>query len=167
MWALALALIPEAFDRPATRLINGFANHSWLFDYLIDASSKYATFTGVVMMALIWYCWFEKRDPERRVRVLVGTLASIGAGAISRILQHELPTHPRPYYDTALGFQLPLNLDEVFFNNWNSFPSDHVAVFAGFGGRSVYRPAKLRHLRDLMGHSCGMLSHLYRCSLSI
>jgi len=130
LYALAMALIPEAFDRPATRLINGFANRSWLFDYFTDASNKYFTFSGVIMMALIWYCWFEKRDPERRLRILVGTLASIGAGAISRIVQHELPTHPRPYYDTALHFQLPLNHEQVF-NNWNSFPSDHATVFAG------------------------------------
>ena len=92
LWALALALTPEVFDRPTTRLINGFANRSWLFDYFMEASSKYFTFSGVIMMAMIWYCWFEKRDPERRVRVLVGTLASVGAGAISRILQHKLPT---------------------------------------------------------------------------
>jgi membrane-associated phospholipid phosphatase len=128
--ALALALIPDAFDRPATRLINGFANRSWLFDYFTEASSKYATFSGVIMMAVIWYCWFENRDTEGRVRILVGTLASIGAGGISRILQHGIPTHLRPYYDTALGFHLPANLDEAF-NNWNSFPSDHVTVFAG------------------------------------
>jgi undecaprenyl-diphosphatase len=128
--AFALALVPEVFDRPTTRLINGVANRSWLFDYLTDASSKYFTFSGAVLMAMIWYCWFENRDTERRVRVLVGTLASIGAGGISRFLQHELLNHPRPYYDAALGFQLPLNLDKPF-NNWNSFPSDHVTVFAG------------------------------------
>src|SRR6202161_854026 len=108
--AFALALVPETFDRPTTRLINGVANRSWLFDYLTGASSKYFTFSGAVLMAMIWYCWFENRDRERRVRVLVGTLASIGAGGISRLLQHKLPTHPRPYYDAALGFQLPLNL---------------------------------------------------------
>jgi membrane-associated phospholipid phosphatase len=41
-----------------------------------------------------------------------------------------LPTHPRPYFDQALHFQQPFNLEEAY-NNWNSFPSDHVAVFAG------------------------------------
>jgi undecaprenyl-diphosphatase len=130
LWALALALAPEAFDRPAARLINGVANRSWLFDYLTDASSRYSTFSGVIVIAMIWYCWFEKRDPEHRARVLVGTLASVGVGAISRSLQHILPTHPRPYFDTGLDFQLPLNQSEAF-NNWNSFPSDHVTVFAG------------------------------------
>jgi membrane-associated phospholipid phosphatase len=133
--AFALTLAPEFFDRPTTRLINSVANRSWLFDYLTDASSKYFTFSGVALMAMIWYCWFEHPDEERRVRVLVGTLASIGAGGISRIMQHTLPSHPRPYYDAALGFQLPLNLETVYnnwtYNNWNSFPSDHVTVFAG------------------------------------
>lgn len=128
--AFVSALTPESFDRPATRLINGFVNRSWLFDYFAESSSKYFTFSGVIVMAMIWYCWFEDRDPERRVRVLVGTLASIGAGAVSRILQHELPTHPRPYFDPVLDFQQPLNLEGAY-NNWNSFPSDHVSVFAG------------------------------------
>ncbi len=127
---LGLALFPEIFDQPATRLINGFANRSWLFDYVANASSKYFTFSGVILMAMIWYCWFENRDSERRVRLLVGTIASIGAGSVSRFLQHKLPTHPRPYFDQTLGFQQPLNLDGAL-NNWNSFPSDHVTVFAG------------------------------------
>ena len=143
--ALALALVPETFDRPTTRLINGVANRSWLFDYLAEASSKYFTFSGVVLMAMIWYCWFENRDTERRARILVGTLASIGAGCISRLLQHKLPIHPRPYYDAALNFQLPANLEEAF-NNWNSFPSDHVTVFAGLAVvLYVARPSFITH----------------------
>jgi membrane-associated phospholipid phosphatase len=128
--ALALALVPEAFDRPAARLINGFANRSWLFDYSVAAASKYFTFSGAALMALIWYCWFENNDLEHRTRILVGTLASLGAGMISRLLQHALPTHPRPYYDPVLDFHRPLSLEPPS-NTWDSFPSDHVAVFAG------------------------------------
>jgi membrane-associated phospholipid phosphatase len=128
--AFALALVPAAFDRPTARLINGVADRSWLFDYFIDASNRYATFSGVLLIALIWYCWFDNPDTERRARILVGTLASIAAGGISRTLQHTLPTHPRPYYDSALGFHLPLSLD-VPYNTWDSFPSDHATVFAG------------------------------------
>jgi membrane-associated phospholipid phosphatase len=128
--ALALAFAPESFDRPIARLINSVANRSWLFDYLADASNKYFTFSGVALMAMIWYCWFEHQDAQRRMRLLIGVLASSGAGAISRILQHALPTHPRPYFDPGLGFHLPLSADNPF-NNWNGFPSDHATVFAG------------------------------------
>jgi membrane-associated phospholipid phosphatase len=128
--ALALALVPAAFDRPTTRLINSVADRSWLFDYFVDASNRYPTFSGVLLIAMIWYCWFDNPDTERRARILVGTLASVAAGCISRTLQHTLPTHPRPYYDPALGFHLPLSL-EAPYNTWDSFPSDHATVFAG------------------------------------
>jgi undecaprenyl-diphosphatase len=126
----AVALVPGGFDRPLTRLINSFANRSELFDHLVADCSRYFTFSGAVLMALIWYCWFDSKDLERRVRILVGTLGAFGAGVISRFLQHSLPTHPRPSYDPALGFQAPL-ADPETYHTWNSFPSDHVAVFAG------------------------------------
>jgi membrane-associated phospholipid phosphatase len=128
--AFVLASIPEAFDRPVTRLVNRFADHSPLFDYMVSAFSEYATFSGVLLVALIWYCWFDDDNSENRVRILVGTIASFGAGVISRFLQHTLTTHPRPYYDPALDFHRPNGMD-LPFNTWDSFPSDHVAVFAG------------------------------------
>lgn len=128
--ALALALVPGAFDRPLSRLINSFANRSALFDHFAAAFSNYFTFSGGVLMALIWYCWFDNKDLESRARILVGTLASFGAGVISRSLQHALPIHPRPYYDPTLGFHAVSGFD-ARYNTWSSFPSDHVAVFAG------------------------------------
>ena len=128
--AFALALSPESFDRPVTRMINGFVNRSWSFDYFAAALNIYFTFSGVVLMAMIWYCWFESEGSERRARILAGTLASFGAGVISRFLQHALPTHPRPYYDPALDFHRPSGF-EVPSNTWDSFPSDHATVFAG------------------------------------
>jgi membrane-associated phospholipid phosphatase len=127
--ALALALIPGAFDRPLTGLINGFANRSVLFDRMAAAFNSAFTFSGAVLMALVWSCWFETKDRESRARILVGTLASFGAGAISRFAQHTLPTHPRPFLDPALDFHAPLDFEQ--YNVWNSFPSDHATVFAG------------------------------------
>jgi membrane-associated phospholipid phosphatase len=87
------------------------------------------TFSGAVLVALVWACWFDTTDPESRSHILVGTLASFGAGVISRVIQYTLPT-PRPIYDSRLGFKLPANLNQPL-NTWNSFPSDHVTVFAG------------------------------------
>ena len=51
--ALALALVPAAFDRPTTRLINSVADRSWLFDYFVDASNRYPTFSGVLLIAMV------------------------------------------------------------------------------------------------------------------
>jgi len=128
--ALALALFPDGFDRPLTEFINSFANRSALFDKLVAASSVHFTYTGVLLMALIWYCWFDTKDLETRARILVGTLASFGAGVVSRFSQHALSTHTRPFHDPTLNFHIPSGSEQPY-NTWNSFPSDHVAVFAG------------------------------------
>lgn len=128
--ALCVALAPEAFDRPVTRLLNSFASRSALSDGLVASLDACYSFSGVVLMALIWSCWFETREIESRTRILIGTLAALGAGGVSRFLQHTLPTHPRPLHDPALSFHPPSGI-VALYNTWNSFPSDHVTVFAG------------------------------------
>src|ERR1700688_568516 len=60
--AFVVALAPEAFDRPLTRLINSFANLSTLFDGLVASLNAAYSFSGVVLMALIWSCWFATKD---------------------------------------------------------------------------------------------------------
>jgi membrane-associated phospholipid phosphatase len=135
-WAVVFALAfgaathPDLFDRPVTVFINRLAGHSDLFDRIVNVIYWYPTFTGAPLMALVWACWFEDEDVERRSRVLLGTLAAAGAGFVSRLLQHALPTHPRPYYDAAIQFRVPLDQEQLL-NTWHSFPSDHVTVFAG------------------------------------
>jgi hypothetical protein len=63
-------------------------------------------------------CWARWRPPA--------------LGFVSRLLQHALPTHPRPYYDEMIQFRVPLNQEQLL-NTWHSFPSDHVTVLAGLG----------------------------------
>jgi membrane-associated phospholipid phosphatase len=128
--AFAAAANPDFFDRPVTVFINRFAGRSDLFDRVASVVYWYPTFTGVALMALVWSCWFENDDSKRRSRILLGTLAAVAAGTVSRFLQHALPTHPRPYYDAAIHFRVPLN-QEPLLNTWHSFPSDHVTVFVG------------------------------------
>jgi membrane-associated phospholipid phosphatase len=128
--AFVVARAPEAFDRPLTRLINSFANRSRLFDGLVNSLNDCCSFSGVVLMALIWSCWLDTKNIESRARILVGTLAAVVAGGVSRFLQHTLPTHPRPFHDPAFAFQAPSGLEQ-HYNTWNAFPSDHVTVFMG------------------------------------
>jgi len=128
--AFVVAGAPQSFDRPLTRLINSFANRSTLFDGLAASLNAAYSFSGVVLMALIWACWFDTRDIESRARLLIGTLGALAAGGVSRVLQHTLSTHPRPTHDPALVFHAPSGI-EPLYNTWNSFPSDHVTVFAG------------------------------------
>ena len=129
--AYVLAVYPDLFDRPLATLINSLAGRSSVFDNLVFSAFLAPTFSGVILVSLIWFSWFDNTDVEHRSRILVGTLASLAIGGISRLLQHALSTHPRPYYDPAFHYQLPSGLLNLPLNTWNSFPSDHVAVFAG------------------------------------
>lgn len=129
--AYVLAVNPDLFDRPLATMINSVGGHSRLFDNFVLIGYSLPTFSGVFLLSLIWFSWFDDTGAEHRSRILVGTLASFAVGGVSRLLQHVLPTHPRPYYDPTIHFQMPLGPGHVPLNTWNSFPSDHATVFSG------------------------------------
>lgn len=129
--SIVLAYAPNAFDRPVTRFVNQWAHRSAALDTAFWSLDACFVFSGFTLMALIWFCWFENPDAESRARLAVGTLIAFPAGCISRLLQHTVPSHPRPFYDTLLNFRAPYLMGDKPLNTWNSFPSDHVTVFAG------------------------------------
>ena len=131
MGSMALVYLPHLIDYPVTRFLNGFANRSAFVDQLFFNMDTIFSFSGVPLMALAWFCWFDEADLTKRARIAVGTLVSFGAGVVSRFLQHVLSTHPRPFFDPALGFHRPTIGDYAPLNTWNSFPSDHATVFVG------------------------------------
>lgn len=136
-----LALRPSYFDIPVERAINGYANVSPIIDRLFFDLDTYFTFSGAPLVALVWACWFGATAPEKRARLIVGVILSIVAAGISRSLQHLLATHSRPFYDPALGFHLPGVLSQTPLNTWDSFPSDHAAIFFGLAATiAMLRP---------------------------
>lgn len=128
--AVGLVKRPEVVDIPVVKLLNSYANRVPCLDALFHDFDTYFSFSGVILIALIWSCWFSKASVQIRARILVATLASLGAGIVSRFLQHHLRSHIRPYYDPAIHFHAPA-MPAMPFNTWNCFPSDHAAVFTG------------------------------------
>jgi membrane-associated phospholipid phosphatase len=128
--ALVLAVYPDIFDRPITGWMNSYVGRWPVFDRVAIATFVFPTFSGCLLMALIWSCWFDTVDRDLRARILAGTLASFGAGLVSRLLQYTVPTHLRPVYDKVLAFQQLAGFNGTH-NTWNSFPSDHATVFTG------------------------------------
>lgn len=126
-----LALRSSYLDLPVERAINSYANVSPIIDRLFFDLDTYFIFSGALLVALVWACWFGSAAPDRRARIIIGVALSIIAAGISRALQHLLATHPRPFYDPALGFHLPSVLSQTPLNTWDSFPSDHAAIFFG------------------------------------
>ena len=128
--SICLAYRPDVFDRPVTRFINQWAHRSAVLDTTFWSLDACFVFSGFVLTALVWFCWFDTSSPEIRARLIVGSLVAFPAGCVSRLLQHKLATHPRPFYDQLLHFRAPYLLGDKPLNTWNSFPSDHVTVFA-------------------------------------
>src|SRR4051794_899763 len=89
--ALALARHTELLDLPVARLVNGFVNKSAALDGLMYAFDDYFTFSGAVLVAVIWYCWFDTTELEVRARLLTATFMTIAGGGVSRVFQHRLP----------------------------------------------------------------------------
>ncbi len=131
IFGLAIVLVrnPHLFDWPLTKIINHEANRSQIFDVAFYDLDHYNTFSGLLLMAFVWFCWFGVDLFEEHARILVGTLLAFPVGMLSRFLQHQLSTHPRPFYDPAFGFIRPSMLDATPLNTWNSFPSDHATAF--------------------------------------
>ncbi len=128
--SIALAYAPNVLDRPVARFANQFAHRSQTLDLVFWSLDGCFLFSGFALVACLWYCWFANSDSESRARILAGSLLAFPAGAISRLLQHTVPSHPRPFYDAAIHFRTPFFMLDKPLNTWNSFPSDHVTVFA-------------------------------------
>lgn len=127
---IALVALPAVFDWPVTTFLNRPCFHSPFRDFLFRSLAEKYTLSGILFFTCLWYCWFSS-SVEMRARILSGTFVSIAAGGFSRFLQHALPSHPRPIHDLNLSFHLPFGVDRNDFNSWNSFPSDHAAVWFG------------------------------------
>ena len=131
-----LRLYPDWFDRPvAISLSNVTGNGE--FANRLAIGLAYPTLQGVILVCLVWYCWFSSSKPEMRARILIGAFAAVGAALIAHFLQHALPLRPRPIFDPVLEHHLPHvvgdidALRETSFANSPSFPSERATMFAG------------------------------------
>ncbi len=125
---LATVLQPGT-DIPLIKAMNGHVGHSALLDHVMHHLTVDQLLQGVAFIALFWFLWFATDDADERARLLVGLAAASCAGILSRILQLALPTHPRPLHTASLGFVIPAGVDPDTLNHYNSFPSDHGALF--------------------------------------
>jgi membrane-associated phospholipid phosphatase len=111
--------------------MNAYAGRSAVLDRSIHALTSRDLLEGVPFISLLWYLWFGTTNLAIRARLLAGTIAASCAGVVSRLLQLALPTHLRPLHTTTLGFVLPFGVEPDALNHFDSFPSDHGAVFFG------------------------------------
>ncbi len=127
--AAIAAVRQRAWEYPVIRAMNAYADRSALFDRLMHALTTRDLLQGVTFISVLWYLWFSTDNPSDRAGLVTGIVAASCAGIVSRVLQLVLPTHLRPLHTHALGFVLPVGVTPDALNHFNSFPSDHGAVF--------------------------------------
>jgi membrane-associated phospholipid phosphatase len=128
----AVLFLPPTLDRALTVALNHFTHRSYLFDAACHIISDYTIFSGLIFIALLWYCWFSSPDLPSRHNIFSGTIASALTGGLSRVTQLLFPNRARPFQDASVHLKLPftVNLDSLR-HVASSFPSDHSALYFG------------------------------------
>jgi undecaprenyl-diphosphatase len=119
-------------DRCIVLFLNQFARRNEWVDNIIAIFAGPFIISGILLMAIIAYCWFRRRNLDfviERQYIIAEMLGAFLAAPVSRGMQLALNFHLRPLHDPTLRFRLPFGVDLSDLSNWSSFPSDHAAVY--------------------------------------
>ncbi len=91
-------------------------------------------FKGLPVMAVIWFHWFGADDakPDTRRTIIAALIGCVLAVFIARLINNIAPHQVRPFANAALPYVEYVGLaarESQSLFDWNSFPSDHAALF--------------------------------------
>jgi membrane-associated phospholipid phosphatase len=131
-----LALHPDWIDRPLAKTINSLTrDHDFANALAFDLGDS--TVQGVIVVSLLWCCWFSVVVKESRAGLVSGVFAAVLAALVARLLQNTLPTSSKPIFDPLLALDPPAVFDDVAslraasFSNSHTFPSERATMFGG------------------------------------
>ena len=104
------------------------------FNQIVHYIAGSDLFKGLPIMAVLWYFWFRDTDPKSNTRktIIATLIGCVIAVFIARAANNMGPYQPRPFANAALAHHtyigLPIPESQALYI-WNSFPSDHAALF--------------------------------------
>lgn len=123
------------FDLSIVSYLNGFANKSSFFDWLLIIISDTYLIKVCVPVMLLWFFWFQtgyikgKNSLAVREHVIMVYISCIVAVAAGKLLAFVLPLRHRPIADNGLDFIVP---DSMVTAEWmigtTSFPSNNAVL---------------------------------------
>jgi len=121
----------NSFDIAITSFVNQFSQNSWLFDKFVASVAGNSLLKGGVLVAVIWWAWFEREDrySHNRKHIIATLVGSIVAMAFAKGLTVTLPFRLRPMDEERMRFLLPHEWEPEVLSAWSSFPSDHAVLF--------------------------------------
>jgi undecaprenyl-diphosphatase len=121
----------DRFDRPLFLALNQFAGRWPAVDRAALILQEFNLPKGGLIFALAAGAFAVRRGVTSRTQLVLGCVAASLAAVASRASQMFLPNLPRPLFDPALHFTLPLDADAHALHDWSSFPSDNAALLFG------------------------------------
>lgn len=125
----------NSFDVDIISLFNQFAHRSYTFDQIVIFISDSSSFKGCVFAIILWWLWFRHKDEhfteQNKIRtdLIMVIVACVLAVCTVRILAVTTPFRLRPVHNPELSFVVPYDMNTEILQTWNSFPSDHAAMF--------------------------------------
>lgn len=134
--SVVLALHKDWLDGPVVGGLNQFAAN-WHFASKLAVGLSYPSVEGIIVVSLVWGCWFSATDPHARARLASGLVAAVLASGVAYLLHRMFPAMPKPLFDPALGLRPLAVLGNIDASNAGalaksgSFPSERATLFAG------------------------------------
>ena len=130
--------------------VNQFVGRWPWFDRAVYHVSGSEFVKGITIVTVYWYFLFEHakqetepKEVEARATLLTVLILVVPAMVVARALARLLPYRERPFFDPALHFQWPYNVDADQFIRWSSFPSDHAALFSALAMGLFFRSRRV------------------------
>jgi undecaprenyl-diphosphatase len=134
VWACWAIKSATGADAAMLQGLNGFAHRWWTLDYAVVWLTNDGFQKGGILMLLLWWVWFKPGDSGRSTREILICVAAAAPVAlvVSRLISFAAPFQARPLYNPDLDVRLAYTLSPEVLIHWNSFPSDHAALFFTF-----------------------------------
>ncbi len=136
MWIHDLRNFILSVDRAISVYLNGFVHRSWGFDQFLLLAATNPLVKGALVTAAFWYLWFyDRKEPnsqaatDSRATLLSTLLICIPMLVAIRAVAAIIPFRQRPILIPDLHMRLAFGFDTSSLDRWNSFPSDHAAMF--------------------------------------
>jgi membrane-associated phospholipid phosphatase len=130
----------DALDQRLISLVQQMAGHSPIIIYAAGAIAKMDLVKGTVLISLLWWIWFRRRDStasisELKIRdreiVVIAIASGLAALVAGRLLAYYLPFRLRPIFEPQLRALYPdaMPPELLLPRTWSAFPSDHAMLW--------------------------------------
>jgi undecaprenyl-diphosphatase len=151
----------NSFDVAVISFLNQFAHKSVRFDNLVVVVSGSELLKTGLLVALMWWIWFENEDARRKREVLLaGTAAIVPALLIAKVLA-AIVIRARPLLEPRLQFQRPFGINIAEWQQGSSFPSEHAVLLLALATGICYASRKAGWVALPYAAVVGCLPRLY------